>query len=107
VRRGRARERSAGARRTPRLLRCWLAGSSIWQLLLRAAARLARDRVCAMRLGRRRIQHHDRLERIYSVFLIQSAFSEIWRMKKVKAHFDSARILNAHVAFPLETYLAM
>ena len=45
----RSTERSAGARRTPRLLRCWLAGSSIWQQLLRAAARLARDRVCAMR----------------------------------------------------------
>eukprot|EP01046_Picozoa_sp_COSAG06_P033042 COSAG06_NODE_3345_length_5477_cov_51.455188_3_plen_29_part_01 len=28
-------------------------------------------------------------------------------MEKVKAHFDSARILNAHVAFLLETYLAM
>jgi hypothetical protein len=25
----------------------------------------------------------------------------------VKAHFDSARIFNAHVAFLLETYLAM
>jgi len=25
----------------------------------------------------------------------------------VKAHFDSARILNAHVALLLETYLAM
>jgi len=28
-------------------------------------------------------------------------------MEKVKAHFDSARILDAHVALLLETYLAM
>ena len=28
-------------------------------------------------------------------------------MKKVKVHVDSARILNAHVALLLETYLAM
>jgi len=28
-------------------------------------------------------------------------------MKKVKAHFDYARILNAHVAFLLGAYLAM
>jgi FAD/FMN-containing dehydrogenase len=37
----------------------------------------------------------------------KSAFWAIWRMEKVKAHFDSARILNAHVALLLETYLAM
>jgi len=28
-------------------------------------------------------------------------------MEKVEAHFDSAPIFSAHVAFLLETYLAM
>jgi hypothetical protein len=37
------------------------------------------------------------------VFLIQVRETQVF----VCAQFDSARILNAHVAFLLETYLAM